>query len=641
MPFSRIYRSLELGEGESAHSFVSRLAVRSGCSNAMEFCAAHGALFGHVLVGRDDTIRSLSEAADVDHMHLLANSFRKGEDGFTLGGVPLPKSALSRSEIRACAMCLANDARGARNPATAAFGRGWWHVASLRTCPEHGLALATLTHATEKTRSHDLARRYEPFLSRLDRLAFGLAARKCSRLEDYLRLRLRARDTGDPFLDGLPLHVVAKTSEAIGYLETIGQEVPWCSVDSDGWWRAGGVGFSVLAGGPDAFEQWIKQRRGSPGRASHSPDLGAFYRWLTHAGPAFDPIRDIAAEQVFSTTALPAGTVVFGRALPDRRFWSVTSAANKFGLTQGTVSRLLTEAGVIPNDLDAPFEATLFAANEQNDLILRKAANSVNLAKLQQTLGLTRKEALSLVGAEMISPIVSQRNNGAFRFWNNDIVDFSQRMISSATEVEEFPKNFYAVGLRHAARYFSMTFADLASEILSGHLPAFRLRGVDTIPEIHVDLDSVMKLRANSSGFSFNFAAKYFGIGCQSLDALISSGHLIAVRSPPVRGKYRLIDASSIILFEKNYIIVSSLARKIGVQTNALHAALRRRGVQSTFVTGGYYRRLMNTGRKNPARGCHLYKIDDLKSIAGSMVVLKQGKKVQSQEELQSNTIIF
>ncbi|MCJ2055950.1 TniQ family protein [Methylobacterium sp. J-048] len=620
---------------------MSRLAVRSGCLNALEFCSSHNALFGDVIRGDDLTINSLAEAAGVSLPELQRHSLSGVHADLSLGGVSMPKSSLCRAEIRACPLCLQDDIRCARVPAVAAYGRSWWHVLALRTCPDHGMALATLSIEPNRSRAHDLARRYEPFLRRLDRIAISLQSRDQSGLEQYIHARLLKPCTGNKFLDSLPLHVVAKTSEAIGFRDTCEGRRPWNTVDSDGWWRAGQVGFDILKGGQADLTEWIRDRRGATNKRSHSSELGTFYRWLTHAGVAFDPIRAIAAEQIMSTTALSENAVVFGVRLEARRLWSVTSACNAFGIGADALMRLLAQNGITPSATSGSLDDILFPASEKFDLAIHKFKNCITLNDAQKFLQLSRTETKSLIGMGLITPISSRINKEVVRLWKPNLKVFVSSVMNSAIQRGACHRSSHLTDLMHGTRYLSISFGQLISAVLDNRLTVYRSDKSESISSLYADAEDIRRLRSEIAGYSAREVARILKADDRVVDALVSNKYLDADSSPIKKGHMRIISKESIDSFLSNYVIISALASQIGVSPFAFRTSLQKNGCQSIFITSSSYKMIAKSVGQSREMGCYLTKITDLKKLSGKIIILRKGKRKLFDEELLENSVIF
>lgn len=72
-------------------------------------------------------------------------------------------------------------------------------------------------------------------------------------LEHNLIARIAGENLGGGWLDGLPLHVAAQTSENLGILMTRGPDARRSEITDLQWIEAGAVGYRILAEGPDAL----------------------------------------------------------------------------------------------------------------------------------------------------------------------------------------------------------------------------------------------------------------------------------------------------------------------------------------------------------------------------------------------------
>ena len=148
--FRKMHRNMQLGYGESASSYVSRLAPRYGALSAFDFCRDMGTSFRDVFDGTDTVLDPLAQGSGFDADELRLHSIRRtARNSFILQGIELPLAALERRNIRACPICIQEDVGIGSDPwAPAAYGRGWWQISSLKTCESHRCALVDIGHET-------------------------------------------------------------------------------------------------------------------------------------------------------------------------------------------------------------------------------------------------------------------------------------------------------------------------------------------------------------------------------------------------------------------------------------------------------------------------------------------------------------
>lgn len=651
MGFRRIRRRLDLGAGETASSLVSRLALRSGLPNAAAFCDAHGEKFKHIIMGSREHLASLAEAADVDCGSLVRHSLRRTADGWALNGVPMAKHALQKSSVKLCPMCLKQDMAVAERPSAAAYDRGWWHATSIRTCAEHGIALAPVAVERDFIAAHDSARLFRPHLPRLDDIAAGLKIRSASDLETYLLGRLERRGAESAFLDALDFHVVAKTSEAIGAIEHFGIQKHWRELTSDDWWEAGRIGFPILAAGPAGLASWLKDKRlrslaWQVWTAVPTTCLGQFYHWLTHAAAPFEPIRGIFAEAIFDSFHLAEGAHVLGHQLPQRRIWSLTAASKELKRGDFHVRRFLIDAGVVPVGCSLPSREVLIPVNDHTRHLFDTIRDSVTLEEAQKILGVTRTEAVSLVDAGLIQSLLKRDGTlRQFTFARSELMRLRESILVKTVPSQLEAAGRHMVDLRTAARFGRFDMATIVTGLLNGRFRAVHSDDVGaSIAKLKVDFHEVRDRLSEDveDGITFRQIMALLETTDRTVTILIQNGFLPPISSQGgLKGKSRLYSKKSVLDFASLYACAFPLAKRIGVNARSLQCALRREGIEPIVV--------MRKGKKieNSGDECKglsrlmIYKISDLRTLGGKCISLWSDRIKPSEEDRLHKSIMF
>ena len=237
--------------GESATSLASRLAWRNGAPRLITLCSDLGIDHRGLTNGAEAEIHRVAELAAQDPAPLLFWTPRLVEPGwFQLGQERIKFTALSRTRTWACPLCLAEC------PADTPLHTGHpgaWQLESIRSCARHGCAQVPMPTAPSNKDVFDFARiveRYAPAAS-------AHVAEPHMALEHYLIARIASENPGSGWLDGLPLHVAAQTSENLGILMTLGPDARRSEITDLQWIEAGAVGYRILAEGPDALHQLL------------------------------------------------------------------------------------------------------------------------------------------------------------------------------------------------------------------------------------------------------------------------------------------------------------------------------------------------------------------------------------------------
>lgn len=637
--FPRMHRSIPLGVGESASSYVSRLARRYGSLSASEFCKDMGTSFRHVFDGTGPVLDSLAHGSGIDAAELRRHSIRRtARKYFVLNGVELPLSALERADIRVCPRCIREDMEVADPLASAAYGRGRWQITSLRTCARHECALVVISHETTPERAHDFTLAVRPMLYRLHDIEAMVPERVASGLERYLDTRLDGYHGSNAFLDALPFHVVAKTSEVIGAVDIFGRDVSFRELEGDAWWRAGQVGFVILTAGPAGLEAWLKgQRESYPRRHTLTQKaqayFGSFLGWLRMAPASFNPIRDIVAEHCFSTMPLEPGSMVCGRVLDKRRVYSVYTASRATGRVPKPLRKMLVEAGIVGDRPDLRDHELLFPADESTDAFLAKAADCLSLRATQQFLGITRTHIVSFLAHGLIQPFQRPTPDiSSFSFERVQIEDFSRHIFSKLTLTEEAVPAAEWVEVMQASRRANCSLAEIMQLILNERLRGIRVSERNgSLLAIKVNAIKLKNLVRGDAlpGVTKKDLQVCLKISGDAATKLITTGVLptVAARHPVKRQTIHVVPYAALAAFEQEYILLTALARDLCIASRTLKMGIDGTDIRPTYT----YER----------SGCDVYLKSDIEKLRGVEITFFRGRLRKRLDKYGDKSVLF
>lgn len=638
--FRKMHRSMPLGYGESASSYVSRLARRYGALSAFDFCRDMGASFRDVFDGTDTVLDSLAQGSGIDadalHLHSIKRTAR---NSFFLQGVELPLAALERTNIRVCPICIQEDVGIGSDPwAPAAYGRGWWQISSLKTCEIHRCELVDIGHESRPERAHDFTLVSRPILGRLPEIVAAASKREASHLERYLQARLTTRGSLNAFLDALPFHVVAKTSEAIGAVEVFGRDVSFRSLSGEDWWQAGCAGFAILAAGSSGLDAWLaSQRDNYPRRHTLTQKaqayFGSFIKWLQTAPNSFDPIRDLVAEHCFSRMPLEPGSIVCGRALAKRRIYSVYTASRATGRVASPLRKMLIEAGVVAERPDLRDHELLFPADESTEAFLAKAADSLSLKATQAYLGITRTHVVSFLAHGLIRPFQRPTPDiSSFSFERGQIEELRQAILSKVDSCERANSECNWVDVMQASRRANCSLAEVMQLILDGRiLYARRLPTKGGLLAIEVDPVEVKTLvrRDALPGLTKSYMERRLGISDKAGTKFLATGVLPTVdgRHPIKRQLIKVVPYDALELFEREYILLATLARQLRISPRTLKLGIQRTGIIPKY-----------TFEEN---GSDIYERADIEKLRGTEINFRRDRPTVRLDEYGDKAILF
>lgn len=348
----RLSRSLPIIDGESAVSWLSRLASLNGHTLA-EFCSDMGVSHRDFTAGKPDAIEKMAYLASADAATVTARSLVRQDRSYTVGPERIQRGAMPWNMLTVCPACLAEDEAKA-GPAHR-HGRLAWLLRSMRTCPEHGLSLVAVDDHAVWTETTDFALRVDRWPGGVDDLLERATRRAASGLEIYLRDRLRGRSAS--WLDGLELHAAALFCEMLGITEMLGRNPRLSSVTEEQWYKGGGLGFEIANGGEAGIRAFLETlRRTFPydrtGQVKPNAVYGTLYKWAAFFArdTAFDPVRKVLADIIIQTFPVGPGDRICGRIVEERRVHSIRTASVETGLHRKRLRKLLALEGIISLD---------------------------------------------------------------------------------------------------------------------------------------------------------------------------------------------------------------------------------------------------------------------------------------------------
>lgn len=296
--------TVPLMDGEGTLDFLSRLAARNGVGTMGKFCKDQGLAFRPIGDGCPAELARLGRLANVAVPDLEAACLRKVAGGFMLRGHPMVASSLRRHRFLVCPACLQGDIESSDlRPHAAAYGRLAWKVASIRTCPTHGLGLADIGLG-RVANDQDFTAAVRPHLKRLDILMDDSPRRPASELERYVHRRIDGQPGTAPFLDSLELHAAARFCEVLGAFSLHGRGLCMDALGEHDWYLCGAAGIGIAGNGEAAIRSFLTglQRAypfGHRVKDGPRPPFADFRLWLNSRNrAAYGSARDLLTRHV-------------------------------------------------------------------------------------------------------------------------------------------------------------------------------------------------------------------------------------------------------------------------------------------------------------------------------------------------------
>jgi hypothetical protein len=585
----RLHPFLPFGNGESATSYVSRLARFHGIVSALSFCTDMGLVFQKFADGEHGALSALAGLSGAPIAALLRGSLRRGDDGWRLNGERLTKPSLRRDRLHVCPKCLAADIGGQARPDVAVYGRAIWLVAHIRACPVHGVPLIEVAN-TLGARTHDFAAIVGPVAVVIADADAGDIL-PASAMEDYLVGRLSGAPRENPWLDALDFFAAAKTCEMVGAVALHGR-TPNLKLLTEAQWReAGAAGFAIASGGEVSIRDFLRDLQATYAytrSATEGPQaqFGRLYQWLAFGArdAAFDPVRDLMRRHILETMPVGPGDEIFGRQVERRVLHSVRSASLEFGVHPKRLRKLLAAKGLVADDhVTQPDDRVLFDIESAS--VVLQAAAGMSLKEVETYLNAGRVQAKLLVGGGFIRPVVAAGAPGIGEnaFAKADLDAFLASLFADAVPVAA--PDGAACDIPKAAKKANCSAAEIVRLILDRRLAwVGRLVGVAGYMSVLVDFEEIRRhVRGPAlAGLTAQMVQQALRTTHKVVKALIGAGFLPRTRfvNPSNRCPVDLVSRADFEAFRAEYATLFELAEARGVHHLVLKAALAAKGVR-------------------------------------------------------------
>lgn len=583
------------GRGETPASFTSRLAAANRL-DAREFCLDWDTRFQSVVDGDPTAIATVARLGGADVDALTTYAFRRtGKWSYEHRGQHLTRDALRRGRVLVCPACMIGDIQASPMlaPSLAGYGRALWQIQAIKTCPDHGTALITVSTDLTPRTLHNFTYHVSSAVGRLDELDASAVKRAPSAFERYVIARLDGAQAV-PFLDALPLYVAIKACELIGAVAVFGRTANLKQLTDDEWWCAGDAGCEIASGGVEAIHRFLGHLQATyaynrSGLEGPQAMFGRLYQGLAFGAkdPAFDPLRDMIADYAAAHLPLGPGDEVFGRPVVKRTLHSIRTLALETGLHPKRLRKTLIAAGVIENGQAGLNDQNAVFPAEKAVLAVRGARSAVPLPDAGEYLNAPRVQRQLLVKHGFIKPYVAAKAFGAEnRYRIEDLDEFLGRLFQDAKAVRQ-PKSGQA-NIPAAAKRANCSAAEVIQLILDrklawvGHDPGER--GYLAVLVDVAEIKEKTRL-PDPGGLTQAQIVKDLGVNDGVVRALIRERLLttFVARDPVNRCPATLITPESLAAFKAEYVTLFGLARERGRHFRRLLQELDAQGVEPAF----------------------------------------------------------
>lgn len=600
----RLYPTVPLRSGETPASAMSRLALRHNLS-LKSFALDMGVQFQAVVDGKAAAVEHVAALVGCPVELLVNAAIVRTDTTFMLRGQELHKSNLRRARITVCPRCVAEDladGSGTWMPS----GRVAWLLDPIRTCRQHRVAIIEVTNVDTSAPLHDFARRLGPSLEDFPRLANDAKTVEPSLLEHYLLDRLDGHP-GPAWLDALPWHAAARTSEMIGAVQVFGRNVPIAALNDDQWRQAGAAGYEIVAGGENSVRDFLDHMRTCYPEAATDPTgpqawFGRFHRWLTTMKlNAYDPVRAVVADYVRETVPVGPDDKLYGRQIVEtRRLHSIRTASLECKLNPKRLRRYLAFAGIIPPDHgELTDDRVIFSASAAEPTLLR-AKRAITQIEAETYLNAGRVHTKLLTKANIIKPFSSSGQEALRRhsYDRRDLDDFLSALSARAQVMPVQSDPIYRIP--EAARRARCSAVEIVNSILDGELKwVGRIANESGFMSILVDVTEVRQLVRGDYGdmLPLTIVGALLKTTSHVVSALIRLRILPSgsATNPINRCPYTAVKADDLKAFQAEFGSLHVLARERGLSIGSMKEALTKLGIKPAFskpaVPATFYRR--------------------------------------------------
>lgn len=588
---------LRFHNDETPLSYAVRLAAFHTRGRVLPFLNDLGIPVLHLITSKRPALDRLAEASGVPVETLRRNAIETREERvLSLRGETFSKEFLVGSRTRFCPLCLQEDDAGGEHPPALRRHRLAWRFCVSRVCPAHGITPIDRSRRHWLDKAHELGVLVPERGEALSRLAAGCdAVAEPSPLQAYVMARLD-RQPGPTWLDGQDLEQAALATDYLGAVLTFGPKVSAGSLTHAEWDRASRAGFAFTAHGETglraAFDHLLRENTPSRGVPTPGKVFGTLYARLSQfSGKDSGPIKNLLRSFIAETMAMPAGAVVLGEPLPQRRLHTVASLATEHGLDARTLRHLLVADGLVPADLPAAQDMAFDAA--AGDALARRTKDSVSIVHLREILRCTRTQAEQLAAAGMFRPVVADpaRGRGVLRHSvpRAEVEQFLDRLHAACPEGPEVPTSFITIA--KAAERSKRATADILALLLAGGIPgAVRKTGEMGVAAIRLPPDEIPKppTAADPSLVGLTQLCLEMGLShaeARRLLALDPEAPLLPHRDGDTSGTSRrrsrlLFRREDIDAFKAEYATLSALCRETGRHHQTVLRILTLAGVR-------------------------------------------------------------
>ena len=557
----RLPLTVPLLAGETATSFVERLAQRNGASVTRYFCTDLGVDWIRLMAGEATAVAQLAHLGGVSPATLQRNTPQIEQEKFyRLGAELLKSSSMVRKRLRFCPACIQED----MTRETGIYQRFVWQIEAVRTCSTHHGLLVEAPCETKYGSVWDFGKQVRGLPELLRDPVAKVDAATPLKLQSYILARIEGVGKAG-WLDRLDLHVVAQTSAQLGLLLTLGALADPKTVPAHAWVKADEAGFNALAQGEAAFWQGLRGLLKPVPFEQQKPRtvFGSFHKWLTYRRDdrSFDPIRQSYVAFVYAHFALPDGVTIFGVEHTHKTLFNIPCAAKLTGVSNREMATKALQAGLATHNPETNHIKLLEPISlAQAKRFAKELRALIDTQDAAHSLGLNKRVFEQLVRKKFIT---SSRKTpqGAWKFTQGDLDKFVQLALSKA---RPNPCND-CEPIAEVAKILSCKSEQIFQLLLTGNLKTVVLLDENnTLQSLGVSINELRSLATipPDLGYSRADAAAKLRMKTETVKRLIDIGLLREklIRFCDHGRTAHVVTARSVEVFEAKYISLGRLA---------------------------------------------------------------------------------
>ncbi len=578
--------TLPLRPAQTTTSLVTNIAAFNGSQYVQDFSQDMRLNWKGLVKGLSEELDLVSKLSGVPREQMDKYASRLvvepgGRKSFVVAEQHLSNRQFARGRLRVCPKCIMEDKTrfGDFGPYT----RVYWHVSSIRTCPEHQVALLELPAAEFPRDIHDTFGRIRDHWSLIEAATRCLEFRKPSSFERYQIKRLDGQKSRN-WLDELPFEIVAKTSEMLGLVCAFGPQKAFSTASDAELAEAGRLGFEALRKGKQGIEAALSgvQSRSVGFRSGHYTDFCQFARWLDRRtnDERYDPICEIYRDFVFRNYPIGQGEIVLGKPCPQRHLHSFATIAKEFDIDPIRLKNLLWGFGFGNGKRTRALstcEIGYFPAAE-SEAKIREMLDVVDRVEAAKRLNINGPLFDRLRKIGVIQPAATFE--GLKGLYQPDHLDeVLARFLDRAEAVDNLIGKQMDIGV--ACNKAKVKIEYVVPMILDGRLKWLgRQKSVEGLAALAVDLEEILDLFEGPplQGYTKQELKRLLRVNDPTITHLIQEKYIRAqkTRHPRSRRPMSIIPHEAYDAFLKRYVTLGILAHQIGTQAKHVSSRLEK-----------------------------------------------------------------